>query len=47
MSLDWLPSNNKLKNHDLWDDEYFSFDPPGIIYELKPVVDSGGNKIKD
>lgn len=46
MSLDWLPSDNELKNHDLWGDEYFSCDPPGIIYELKPVVDSEGNTIK-
>ncbi len=46
MSLDWLPSDNELKNHDLWGDEYFSRDPPGIIYELKPVVDSEGNTIK-
>ena len=46
MSLDWLPRDNELKNHDLWGDEFFSRDPPGIIYELKPIVDPEGNVIK-
>ena len=46
MSLEWLPKDNELKNHDLQGDEYFSSEPPSIIYELKPVVDSEGNIIK-
>jgi len=46
MSLDWLPKDNKIKNHDLWRDEYFSRDPPSVLYELRPVVDNEGNKIK-
>ena len=46
MSLDWLPKDDKKKNHDLWSDEYFSRDPPSIIYELKPIVDNDGNKVK-
>ncbi len=46
MSLDWLPKDDKIKNHDLWGDEFFSCDPPSIIYELKPIVNPEGNKIK-
>jgi 6-oxo-cyclohex-1-ene-carbonyl-CoA hydrolase len=46
MSLDWLPRDNEIKNHDLWGKEYFCIEPPGIIYELKPVIDNEGNKIK-
>jgi 6-oxo-cyclohex-1-ene-carbonyl-CoA hydrolase len=46
MSLDWLPKDNKIKNHDLWRDEFFGSNPPNIIYELKPVVDPEGNIIK-
>lgn len=45
MSLEWLPKDNELKNHELWGDEYFSHDPPSIIYELKPIIDPEGNII--
>jgi 6-oxo-cyclohex-1-ene-carbonyl-CoA hydrolase len=46
MSLDWLPKDDEIKNHDLWVDEFFSREPPSIIYELKPVVDSDGKSVK-
>jgi len=46
MSLDWLPKDDEIKNHDLWGDEYFSSKPPSIKYELKPVVDSEGKTVK-
>jgi len=46
MSLDWLPKDDEIKNHDLWGDEFFSRESPSVIYELKPVVDSEGNKVK-
>jgi len=46
MSLDWLPKDNEIKNHDLWGDEYFSKELPSVIYELKPVIDREGNKVK-
>jgi 6-oxo-cyclohex-1-ene-carbonyl-CoA hydrolase len=45
MSLNWLPKDNEIKNHDLWGDEFFDRNPPSVIYELKPVVNSEGNKI--
>jgi 6-oxo-cyclohex-1-ene-carbonyl-CoA hydrolase len=46
MSLDWLPRDSEIKNHDLWGNEYFNKEPPSIIYELKPIVDKEGNKVK-
>jgi len=46
MSLDWLPKDDIIKNHDLWKKEYFSPNPPSVIYELKPIVDNEGNKVK-
>ena len=46
MSIDWLPKDDKIKNHDLWGDEYFSRDPPGVIYDLKPVVTNEGKTVK-
>ena len=46
MSIDWLPRDNEIKNHDLWGNEYFRKDPPSVIYELKPVVDNEGKKVK-
>ena len=46
MNLDWLPKDNELKNHDLWGDEYFNLETPGVIYKLKPIVDYDGNNVK-
>jgi 6-oxo-cyclohex-1-ene-carbonyl-CoA hydrolase len=46
MPLNWLQKDDKIKNHDLWGDEYFSRKPPSVIYELKPVVNDEGNKVK-
>ncbi len=46
MTLERLPRDNEVKNHDLWGNEYFSKESPGIIYELKPVIDPEGNIVK-
>lgn len=45
MSLDWLPRDNELKNHDLWGKEHFGTEPPCTTYELHPVVDQDGNEV--
>ena len=45
MTLEWLPKDNEVKNHNLWGDEYFRRESPSVIYELKPVVDPEGNVI--
>ena len=46
MSLDWLPRDNELKNHDLWGKEHFGTEPPCTTYELHPVIDQDGNEIE-
>ncbi|MBW2276994.1 MAG: enoyl-CoA hydratase/isomerase family protein, partial [Deltaproteobacteria bacterium] len=45
MSLDWVPREGGLKDHELWGDEYFSDEAPGIKYELRPIVDPAGNEV--
>ena len=46
MSLDWLPTDDELKNHDLWGDEHFGTEPTCTMYELRPVIDREGNVVK-
>ena len=46
MSLEWLPQDNKLKDHDLWKNEFFGTEPPCTIYDLKPVINQEGKKVK-
>jgi 6-oxo-cyclohex-1-ene-carbonyl-CoA hydrolase len=46
MSLDWLPRDNKLKNHDLFEGVEFGGKPPCTMYEKKPVVDPQGNVVE-
>jgi len=46
MSLDWLPKDDEIKNHDLWGDEFFNKEPPSVIYELKPIIDQEGKAVK-
>jgi len=38
MSLDWIPREEGTKDHDLWGDEFFSDEAPGIKYELRPII---------
>ena len=45
MSLDWLPRDNEIKNHDLWGSELFGTAPPCTMYELKPVLDAKGSPV--
>jgi len=42
MSLSWLPRENTLKNHQLFDNQRFSDSAPGVIYEARPVLDANG-----
>ena len=46
MPLDWLPRDNEIKNHDLWKDEHFGVEPPCTMYELRPIINAEGQKIK-
>jgi len=45
MSLDWVPREGGLKDHELWGDEHFSDEAPGVKYELRPIVDPAGNPV--
>jgi 6-oxo-cyclohex-1-ene-carbonyl-CoA hydrolase len=38
MSMDWLPRDNKLKDHQLVGDEFFGTEPPCTMYERKPLI---------
>lgn len=46
MSLDWLPRDDELKNHDLWGNEFFGTEPPCTMYELRPLLDSDGKEVQ-
>lgn len=45
MSLDWLPRENGLKNHQLFDSKLFSNEAPGVIYEARPILDANGKAV--
>ncbi|MFQ5906152.1 MAG: 6-oxocyclohex-1-ene-1-carbonyl-CoA hydratase [bacterium] len=46
MGLEWLPRDDELKNHALWGEEHFGKEPPCVIYEKRPVIDSGGKEVE-
>ena len=45
MSLDWLPREGGLKNHDLYDDTHLNGEPPTVNYELKPIIGADGKAV--
>ena len=45
MALEWLRTDDELKNHQLFDDSRFGTDAPSIIYEQRPVLDDKGQAI--
>jgi len=46
MSLDWVPREGGLKDHNIWGMEHFGTEAPCTMYEEKPVVDSSGNPVE-
>jgi len=47
MSLDWLPREDEIKNHELFKGEdYFGMEAPCTMYEKKPILDPDGNEIE-
>ena len=36
--LNWLPRDNKEKNHQIFSDEWFGTEPPCTMYEKKPLI---------
>jgi 6-oxo-cyclohex-1-ene-carbonyl-CoA hydrolase len=45
MGLDWLPRDNKVKNHALHADIHWSKEAPGVIYDKRPLADPQGKPI--
>lgn len=44
--LDWLPRDNKIKDHKLFKgEEYWGTEPPCTVFEKKPLVDPEGNVV--
>jgi 6-oxocyclohex-1-ene-carbonyl-CoA hydrolase len=46
MAIEWLRTDDELKDHQLLDDRHFGKDAPSIIYEERPVRDENG-KVAD
>jgi len=45
MSLEWVPREGGVKDHNLWGKEHFGTTPPCTMYEEKPIVDPSGKQI--
>jgi 6-oxo-cyclohex-1-ene-carbonyl-CoA hydrolase len=46
MSLNWLPREAGLKDHDLWKEEFLGTEAPCTMFELKPIVDPKGTVVE-
>ncbi len=46
MTLDWLPREHGLKDHDLWGDAFFGTNAPSVIYEERPIQDPAGKTVE-
>jgi len=47
MSLNWLPREDEIKNHELFKgDEYFGTEAPCTMYEKKSLLDPKGNEVE-
>ncbi len=42
MSLDWLPREGGLKDHDLWGEEFIGGEAPTVQYDLHPITGPKG-----
>jgi len=47
MSLNWMPRDNKSKDHMLHKSPYWGKKAPSVIYEKRPIIDSKGNIVND
>ncbi len=46
MTLDWLPRDDELKDHDLGGDEFLGTEPPCVTYEKKPILDPESKEVE-
>ncbi len=45
MSLDWVPREGGVKDHNLWGMEHYGSEAPCTIYEERPVIDPTGKPV--
>ncbi len=46
MSLDWIPKEGGLIDHNIWGMEHYGTDAPCTIYEERPIIDPKGNPVE-
>ncbi len=46
MSLDWMPREGGIKDHNLWGMEHFGTEAPCTMYEEKPILDPDGKSVE-
>ena len=46
MSLDWIPREGGLKDHNIWGMEHYGTEAPCTIYEERPIIDPAGNPVE-
>jgi 6-oxo-cyclohex-1-ene-carbonyl-CoA hydrolase len=46
MSLNWIPREGGVKDHNLWGMEHFGKEPPCTMYEEKPIYDPTGKLVE-
>lgn len=46
VDLNKWPRQDGIVDHQLYGEDYFSTEAPGVMYEKKPVVDPAGNKVE-
>jgi 6-oxo-cyclohex-1-ene-carbonyl-CoA hydrolase len=45
MSLEWLPRDNGIKDHQIFGERYWGKEPPCTVYEKRPVIDGDGKPV--
>ena len=46
MSLNWIPREGGVKDHNLWGMEHFGTTAPCTMYEEKPILDPTGKPVE-
>ena len=46
MSLDWMPREGGVKDHNIWGMEHFGTEAPCTMYEEKPIIDPSGKPVE-
>ena len=46
MALEWLPRDDEIKDHLQHTDAHWGSEPPGTVYEKRPLRDPGGRPVE-